>query len=105
MGERKLRDIIGDVRSGVVMETLQCEYRYRPFASAQLFTGIIHRSKLCTERSWCYATSNSLPLYFMMTNPSCVQRDGSAFSFNVACGVISVLETAHNDFSLFICTC
>lgn len=37
----------------------------------------------------------------MVTNPSCAERDGSAFSFNAGCGVISVLETAHNDFSLF----
>lgn len=45
MGERKLRDIIEMSGVGWWMETLQCEYRYRPFASAQLFTGASYAQK------------------------------------------------------------
>lgn len=40
-------------------------------------------------------------VFYEVTNPSGAEGDGSAFSFNAGCGVISALETALNDFSLF----
>lgn len=53
---------------GWLTETVKHD-KVGPFASK-----VIQRSKLC------YSTSNFLPLYFTMTNPCWVQRDGSASS-------------------------
>lgn len=69
-----------------------CFFELFPGASyAQKVPGVIQQPIPCV-----------FPPYFVVTNPSCVDREGSAFSFNAGYGVTSVLETAHNHFSLFI---
>lgn len=67
------------------------------------FASLSYSQEQVKHRKILVLFNQQFPAFIFYNNQSlCTERQ--LFTFNVACGVISVLETAHTDFSVFICT-